>query len=62
MIYIINLYKIKVRQKVVEYGWPIEYSMILKSMLSIIYKNFTILNNIYIIFELCIVYLFNIYT
>ena len=34
----------------------------LKSMLSIIYKNFTILSNMYITFELCIVYLFNIYT
>ncbi len=36
--------------------------MMLKLMLSIIYKNFTILNSIYITFELCIVYLFNIYT
>ncbi len=31
-------------------------------MLSIIYKNFTILNNLYITFELYIIYLFNIYT
>ena len=31
-------------------------------MLSIIYKNFTILSSMYITFELCIVYLFNIYT
>ncbi len=36
--------------------------MMLKSILSIIYKNFTILSNMYITFELCIVYLFNIYT
>ena len=35
--------------------------MMLKSMLSIIYKNFIILNSMYIIFELYIVYLFNIY-
>src|SRR6266498_623259 len=36
--------------------------MMLKSMLSIIDKNFTILNNLYITFELYIIYLFNIYT
>ena len=34
----------------------------LKSILSIIYKNFTILSSMYITFELWIVYLFNIYT